>query len=115
VPFGLWAVITTRCRSSRSCTPFAITRLGMRYRLVASSAPSSASWSRSCSNPGPSSPYWLVAPPCGCSVPRVGNAARCLLAPRPSRREPLHGHRLTPLATLSSRALSLQYTLHLLN
>jgi hypothetical protein len=37
-----------------------------------------------------------------------------LLAPRPSRREPLHGRRLTPLATLSSRALSLQYTLHLL-
>jgi hypothetical protein len=27
----------------------------MRYRLVASFAPSSSSWSRSCSNPGPSS------------------------------------------------------------
>jgi hypothetical protein len=33
----------------------------MRYRLDASSAPPSASWSRSCSNPGPSSPYWPKA------------------------------------------------------
>jgi hypothetical protein len=36
VPFGLSSLITTRCRSSRSCTPFATTRLGMRYRLAAS-------------------------------------------------------------------------------
>jgi hypothetical protein len=33
----------------------------MRYCLAASSAPSSASWPRSCSNPGPSSPYWPKA------------------------------------------------------
>jgi hypothetical protein len=26
---AFWAVITTRCRSSRSCTPFATTRLGV--------------------------------------------------------------------------------------
>jgi hypothetical protein len=41
---AVWAGITTRCLiSSRSCTPFATTRLGMRYRLAALSAPSSAS------------------------------------------------------------------------
>jgi hypothetical protein len=58
---AFWAAITTHCRSSRSCTPFATTRLRMRYRLVASSVPSSASWSRGCSNPGPGSPYCRLA------------------------------------------------------
>ena len=42
VPFGLPSAFTTRCRSSRSCTPLATARLGMRCRLAASSAPSSA-------------------------------------------------------------------------
>jgi hypothetical protein len=42
----------------------------MRYRLAASSAPSSASWSTSCSNPAPSS--------------RVGTGRRPAASPRPA-------------------------------
>jgi hypothetical protein len=58
VPFGLSSPPTAAAAGAARCTPFATTttRLGMRCRLAASSAPSSASWSRSCSNPGPSSP-----------------------------------------------------------
>jgi hypothetical protein len=56
VPFGLPSP-PAAAATGRSCAPFATTRLGARYRLAASSAPSSTSCPRSCSSPGPSSPY----------------------------------------------------------
>jgi hypothetical protein len=53
---AFWAVITTCCRSSWSCTFLAITRLGMRYRLAASSAPSAASCGQELLKSGPEFP-----------------------------------------------------------
>jgi hypothetical protein len=54
---------------------------------AASSAPSSASWSRSCSNPGPGSPYWPKAS--GFTPPISLNCrCRCPAAKKPPQTSP---------------------------
>jgi hypothetical protein len=60
-PFGLVSPPAAAAVGAVLPWPLHDPRLGMRYHLAASSAPSSASWSRSCSNPGPSSPHWPKA------------------------------------------------------